>query len=173
MKNLTIILLITFISSLFFSCSNDEPVPLLAGTYRLKQYNVPTPYDINGDGEASNNLLDEMLCNSDNFIILFDDFTAATRNNSTAVFFANSNSNAQTIDSVDCRLGEAEHPYAWKQDKYNLILTDFIDNDSVTFKVSKNLRQLRLTVPNQFKLYHTETDSLYLEQDVEFVFVKK
>lgn len=57
-----------FLISLVFSCSSDDGTPQanqnaqIIGTYVLSEVNVSPPQDLNEDGIASTNLLDEMTC---------------------------------------------------------------------------------------------------------------
>ncbi len=66
-KNLVILLLLNFT---LISCSNDNApataseISKASGVYELIELNVNPPQDINGDGTASSNLLDELSCSS-------------------------------------------------------------------------------------------------------------
>jgi len=60
--------ILLFLNFIIISCSNDDgpitesEISKASGAYELIELNVNPPQDINGDGVASSNLIDELSC---------------------------------------------------------------------------------------------------------------
>ena len=75
MKKIKVVFLALVFTNLFLSCSSDdnsggtdEPIPVI-GTWNLVELNISPAQDIDEDGNASANILDELNCVSGTLVI--------------------------------------------------------------------------------------------------------
>lgn len=152
----------------------DEPEDAeLTGTWLLTEWNVDDPEDINNDGTASNNILDEIDCYNNETIVFNADNTGTSMSTSYASF--SFIIEAGTTDSyeytVECEEEIENSNFTWSQTG-NVITTT--DNDTgEVFDWTLEGNQLSATVPDGYVAFNSDDLTVTVSQDLTFVYTKQ
>lgn len=171
------LLLFTIISCLV-SCSSDDdgaadPGDSLTGTWKLTAWNTQTAFDINNDGTASTNILDEINC-LDNETITFNINNTAVVNNTSALdieVFVDPDSSNGFVFEVDCESISDIINLSWDKNGNQVILLEegFEDEPIVA-----NLDGTTLTIiiNDALEVYGSDFDVEFTE-DFVIVYTKQ
>lgn len=151
---------------------NNEPDDVeVPGTWKLTAWNVEDATDVNNDGAASTNLLDEIDCYEDETIVFNADNTGVIMNTSYAELSLTIE--AGTTDSYiftqDC-IAEIENTaFTWTQTGNTVVITN-PDGSEVNLALSGN--EMSYTVPEGFQVLNSDDLSVTVNQDLTFVYTK-
>ncbi|MEM1003320.1 MAG: lipocalin family protein [Bacteroidota bacterium] len=162
---------------LFMSCPEDDDGVTdensdLIGTWQLTAWNSDTAYDIDGDGTASINLLDEIDCLAFETLIFNNDNSAEVNTTSSLeieIELEDGDVNDFTLD-VSCEFENDSFILTWTRNgnEITLIEDDFVDEslvanlsgNTLTFSSTENIEVLdgefELEVPLEFSIVYTK-----------------
>ena len=152
-------------------CTNDvgtdEDVP---GTWKLTAWIGEEPTDLNNDGVASANFLDEMDCYTNETIVFNADFTAVAMSTSYASFeFEIEVGTTDEFDyTVDCIQENENTDATWSQDGNIVSVTSM----GTTFDYTLDGNQLSILVPEGFLAFNADFTAT-TSQDLIFVYTKQ
>ena len=153
-------------------CEQDTEPTTVVGDWLLTAWNVEEGQDLNNDGQASNNLLDEMDCYTNNTLVLNADNTGVVTNTSYAEF--DIEIEVGTTDSYDFTVNCIEELETinvfWSQNGNVVAITDptsgvsdwILDGDT-----------LSITIPEGFTVINTEDTTISVIQDLTFVYTRQ
>ncbi|WP_115461430.1 hypothetical protein [Winogradskyella aurantiaca] len=173
------ILLLGCLSIILISCSSDDSVPLsetddLLGLWKLTEWNTETAFDINNDGIANTNLLEEIDC-LDNETITFNSSNTAFVDTSSSIdieVFVETGTTDSFVFDVDCDFETDSFVLNWNrtENQVFLIEEDFedepliaqIDGNTLTFTLNDAL----VVYDDNFEVEFTEDFTIvYTKQE--------
>ncbi len=169
MKNVTLFLLVITSALFLFSCNNDDDsstdpnaaINVVAGTYNLESFTVPTQEDLNEDGVLSANLVSENACYT-NWKIELNPDRSFTRTEKTV----------EILDgSISCQTAVDSGTWDIQANNVKLLLLDGTElNSNYVYLNSNN----SLTQTRQSQ-YPTEFEQTFVLSDaaVNLIFVKQ
>ena len=160
----------------FTSCSSDDDGGSsgvsMTGTWKLTAWNSSIGYDINNDGTASTNLLDEFDCYNNETVVVSSNNTAVV--NSTSYADITAEITAGTTDeftyTVDCVQENDSFPVTWSVSG-NTITFDEGTATEVNGTISGNT--ISVVVPEGFVVYSSDFSEILVSQDLTFVYTKQ
>jgi hypothetical protein len=160
----------------FTSCSKDDDsngTVSLNGTWKLTAWNVTTGVDINNDGTASTNLLQEFDCYNNETIVFGANNTVVA--NSTSYADITAEVTTGTTDEytfqVDCIEANDTTPLTWTLSGNTITFDSGSPEDVVVGTLSGN--QIFIAIPEGFEAYDTNTGNVVVSQDLVFVYTKQ
>ena len=155
-------------------CMGDDTEPddvEVVGTWRLTAWNTTEATDINNDGTASINALDEIDCYEDETIVFNADNTGTIM--STTYAELELTIEAGTTDSYiftqDC-IDEIENTaFTWTQTGNTVIITD---PSGMELSLALSGDEMSYTVPEGFQVINTDDLTVTINQDLTFVYTK-
>jgi len=164
-----IIVFLCFTTLLFTSCYNDADDEItVEGIWKLTAYNVSDGFDINNDGIASVNLLDEIPC-TNNETLVFESKGVVTSNQtfnpSIEIGLVNSTSDSY-IFNVICD-EEGSIGYATN---FTLNANEIFINDNIA-TISGN--KLSRVFADAIKIYNEDFTEVVATKDVTLVYMKR
>ena len=160
------------------SCSsdnNDNPTQV-DGTWKLTAWNVGESYDLNNDGTASSNLLDEMDCYN-NETIVFANNTATYMSTSYAdiYFEATGGGSTEGTYTIECEQEIENSPAAYTVSGNTVTITETYEEDGQVYEevivATLNGNTLSFVIPDGYYVEDDEFEVL-VEQDLTLVFIK-
>lgn len=161
------------------SCSSDDSVPLnetdnLLGLWRLTEWNTETAFDINEDGTASTNLLNEIDCLNNETITFNASNTAFVDTTSSLdieVYLETGTTNSFEFD-VDCDFETDSFVLNWNRTENQILLIEegfedepliaVIDGNTLTFTLTDAL----VVYDDNFEVEFTEDFTIvYTKQE--------
>ena len=158
------------------SCSSDDDGNSsnvsLVGTWKLTAWNSTTAFDINNDGTASTNLLQEFDCYDNETIVFSANNTAIA--NSTSYADITAEITAGTTDeytyTIEC-IDEADFfPLTWTLNG-NTLIFDQDTEDEITATLSGNT--ISILIPAGFEVYSEDFSDVVVSEDIIFVYTKQ
>ncbi|MEZ4802472.1 MAG: hypothetical protein R2797_06835 [Gelidibacter sp.] len=159
----------------FTSCSSDDDnnsSVSLVGTWKLTAWNSTTGYDINNDGTANTNLLEEFNCYNNETVVFSSNNTAVA--NSTSYADITAEITAGTTDeftyTVDCIDEIDSVPLTWSL-AGNTITFDEGSSDEIVGTLNGNT--FSIVVPEGLVVYNDDFSEIVVNQDLTFVYTKQ
>lgn len=144
------------------SCSNedndDNSSAAMKGTWKLTAWNVDGSYDLNNDGTASPNLLDEMDCYNNERIVFTDD-TATYMTTSYADIYAEFVDGTGYTFTVECEEEVDSSPATYTRNGNALTITTTYEEDGETET------DIILATVNGNTLTFVEEEGFVIEED--------
>ena len=144
----------------------------IEGTWKLTAWNAANAVDINNDGTASINLLDELNCYDNETIVFNSDNTAISMSTTYAeieLFIVVGTTNQYTFTST-C-VPEIENTnLTWVQSGNLVTTTDVVSGGTINFTLNGN--QLSFLIPNGFDVSNGSGTATVTE-DLTFVYTKQ
>jgi len=161
---------------LLVSCGTDDDdnnnSTQVEGTWKLTAWNSSTPLDLNEDGTASTNLLDEVNCLNDETIVFSGENMATVF--STSYLDIEITLEIGTTDSyefdVDCELEEDTFNLTYTRTVNSIILTEDGDAEGLVGSISGN--QLSFQLTEEFEIYD-ENFNVVDTVDLTIVYTKQ
>ncbi|MGB1230820.1 MAG: hypothetical protein ACPG5M_01130 [Winogradskyella sp.] len=163
-----------------FSCSNDDDGGSdnveLTGTWKLTALNAIETYDLNNDGSASINLLNEMNCLT-NETLVFSDTNVVTANSTSYVDIYAELETGSTTDydyTVECESEVYSDPATYVRNGNSVTITiqDDEDEDEVLVGIISG-NTFSFVVPESLYIENLDNFDEDIEQDVTYVFTKQ
>lgn len=159
------------------SCSsdNDDNPIQVEGTWKLTAWNVGESYDLNNDGTASSNLLDEIDCYN-NETIVFANNIATYMSTSYADIYFESSEEGESTYTIECEQEIENSPAAYSVSGNTVTITETYEEDGEVYEdvivATMNGNMLSFVIPDG---YYVEGDDfeVVVEQDLTFVFTKQ
>ncbi len=151
---------------------NNEPDDAeVVGTWKLTAWNTTEATDINNDGTASINALDEIDCYDNETIVFNADNTGTVM--STTYAELSLTIEAGTTDSYiftqEC-IDEIENTQiTWTQTGNTIMITD---EDDVEFSFTLSGNEMSNTVEEGFQVINSDDSTVTVNQDLTFVYTK-
>lgn len=176
MKNIKSVVkvLIVLLSFLTISCENEPVDPLLSleassgitGTYLMTAFNSSIPTDLNGDGLASTNQMNETVCFNGSFITI----------NANNTFIADGKGmdiNIEgTVPTIEC-IDDGNFSGTWILIGNQLTLSYIDEGEPVALTFTKTGNTLKYMLPNGEVVGTTSTgEPIYLTSNLELVYTK-
>ncbi|MEZ4793001.1 MAG: lipocalin family protein [Gelidibacter sp.] len=164
------------ISTLAFnSCSSDNDdnsTVSLVGTWKLTAWNSTVGYDINNDGTANTNILQELNCYANETVVFNANNTAVA--NSTSYADITAEITAGTTDeftyTVDCVQENDSFPLTWSVNG-NTITFDEGTADEIVGTLSGNT--ISILIPEGLVVYNDDLTEIEVNQDLTYVYTKQ
>lgn len=167
MKNRILLLVAGF--GLLVSCNSDDsssdavnPV----GTYRLTAFNISEAQDLNGDGTASVNQMNETACLNDSFLTLNANNTFVFDDKGIEIGFDGEN---ETVDCYDD--GDVEG--TWSVSGNAISFTYTFDGDVITDTFTLSGSTLTMTVQDGEVVGMSGGNPVYVTADISAVYTKQ
>ncbi len=161
----------------FSSCSSDDdnitsPTGSLEGTWKLTAWNTSTAYDINNDGTASQNLLQELNCyNNETILFNANNIGVAT---STSYAEIEVEITAGTTDEYtfisECIDENETFPFTYSLSGNNLTI-DAGDGEVVVATLTGNT--FSYVIPEGFYVINADNFEVEINQDLTFVYTRQ
>lgn len=155
------------------SCSSDDDdnnnSVELEGTWRLTAWNVGESYDLNNDGTASENLLDEFDCLNNETLVFMNGIATYMSTSYLEIYveFGEGGESDATY-TIECELEDEDTPATYTQNGNTIsILTE----DS-TLVATLDGNTLSFVVPEGFYVEGDDFE-VEIEQDLTYVFTKQ
>jgi hypothetical protein len=156
------------------NCMGDDNEPAdveVPGTWKLTAWNVAEATDVNNDGTASTNVLDEIDCYEDETIVFSADNTGVIMSTSYAELSLTIE--AGTTDSYvfaqDC-IAEIENTaFTWTQTGSTIVITD---PTGMELNLTQSGNEMSYTVPDGFQVINSDDLMVTVSQDLTFVYTK-
>lgn len=175
MKNLFRLLCLSLFLCLTSCIVNDDFDDLstpLEGTWLLTTFDIGIPLDLNGDGNASSDIIAETNCYQNETISFASDFTGVIVTRSYAdieVTFV-TGSTDQVEYSVDCIPDLFNQNIVWSRNGNSVTL----DIDNITLIASIASNKLTFVLPQGFSIESPDNGMLItLTQDVTLTYTKQ
>lgn len=168
---------ILFIAFAFTACSSDDDAnnvtPSVAGTWKMTAFNMENAYDLNGDGNASINLMDETGCYQNELMVFNADSSGRITSNSYADI--NLDLVMGTTDeyeySIECEFDTEVTPftYIYTDNQVKII----VDDMEVNATISGNT--LTYVIPSGmfFEVEDPVSGTVTIVEDVTFIYTKQ
>jgi hypothetical protein len=187
--------LITLFFLGFTSCSgDDEPVdPLLidnnqnggggnngggdsssvSGVYVMTAFNSSVPIDLNADGTASVNQLDESDCFNNSFLTLNQNNTFVSESKGIEIDFMFDSQTGEETSTIIC-YEEEDSNGTWAVDGNEVIFTYVVDGETFSDTFVKEGNQLIFTVEDGSVIGTTDQGTpVYLTSTIEIIYTKQ
>ncbi len=169
-------LLFSVLSVFLFSCASDDdvaPETGLAGTWKMTSYEVENPYDFNGDGTASRNLITETNCYQNETIQLNADGSALAISTSYLTVVANlvAGTTDEFTYTLNCETETEAFPTTWS---LNNTALSFQEDDGFTVTATLDFsNQFSFTIPQGFEIYTGTGFNVVTEEDITVIYTKQ
>ena len=176
MKRISLILL-AILSLMFASCSgdddgNDNQNVSIDGTWKLTAWNASSAFDINNDGTANINILDELNCYDNETIVFSANNTAVV--NSTSYADITGEIIVGTTDEymfmIDCVEENDTFLLTWSLNGNTIIFDDGTE-DQITGTLTGN--QISIVIEEGLVIYNDDYTEIIVNQDLTFVYTKQ
>ena len=151
----------------------DDVTTTLTGTWLMTSFNVGTPYDLNGDGTASADLLEETACYENETLEFREDNSGESVSRSYAdieVTLVIGTTNEVTY-AVSCVSEMFTQDFIWSRNGNTVTIT--IGGASFNANVNNN-NKLSFTIPQGFSIESPENGVLVtLTSDVTVIYTKQ
>ena len=172
MKKVTFSVLL--LALILLSCGNDDDnsnsEASIEGTWKLSSWSAEEAVDLNNDGVAHLNLLDEMNCYA-NETIVFTSNTATYNGTSYAdiTFDLETGSSNQYNYTINCIEENSSQQGTYVKNGNTVVIT--FEGDNTVATVSGN--QLTFLVPEGYYTESSNNPNVTVEQDLTLVFTKQ
>ena len=151
----------------------DDPLISLEGTWRLTSFGIGNGYDLDGDGVASSNLLDETECYNNETLEFRDDNSGESVSTSYAdieVTFV-AGSTTEVAYAVSCINEMLREEFTWSRNGNNIT----INVGGSSFNASTNINnKLSFVIPQGFSIEVPENGVLVtFTSNVTMVYTKQ
>lgn len=168
------LLAITLLAGLTFSCSNDDDgnnTVAVEGTWKLTAFNIESSIDLNGDGNASNNFLEETNCYQNETIEFESDNAVTVKSTSYLELEGEYDANTGAFEIITDCINEIENlTGTWAQAGGTVTLT--IDGEPVVFTQTGSV--LTATVPAGYEVPTDDNGTVaYIAEDVTIQYTKQ
>lgn len=136
----------------------------IVGVWKLTSLEIGEPFDFNGDGSASTDLMAETDCYQDEFINFNADFTGLGISNS----YAEVNIEDEVF-SVECIEESDETSFVWLQEQNTIAMN--LGDDTITATLNGN--KLTYMIPEGFMVTNPEGDEVEILQNITFIYTKE
>lgn len=155
---------------LLISCNSDDsnnsnsgnPV----GTYKLTAFNISEPQDLNGDGTASVNQMNETNCLNESYLIVNADNTFSFDDKGVEISFDGEN---ETVSCYD----DGEIIGTWTSSGNTVTFTYSVGGDVVTDTLVMSGSTLTITVPDGEVVGMSGGNPVYVTTDLQLVYTKQ
>ncbi|MEM6515725.1 MAG: hypothetical protein AAF688_06045 [Bacteroidota bacterium] len=149
-------------------CSNNQQTTNIPGTWKLTAWNIDGGLDLDNDGTASVNVLDEMDCYNNETIVFNADGTASVISTSFADIESEFElgSNDEFDFTVECIQDDETTTGTWTEDSNTLTFTYDDFDETIEFTIENN--DISYFIPNGFTTFGVEFST-----DMTIVYTKQ
>ena len=160
---------ILLLSVSIFSCSSDDAanVPeISSGVYMMSSFKVEEATDLNGDGNASNNLMSEFGCFNNSLLTLNADHTFSSDEKGVEIIIEDDNSSISCFD-------DGAIDGTWEQDGNKIILHYTMDGEVYDDSFVISGSTLKFTIEDGMTVGIEDDVETYVMTDIVIVYTKQ
>lgn len=179
------LIILCLIFTLINSCSNDDSNDSgnIEGTYVLSEFRFNDNYDFNRDGTESENVLDEIICNSGDQIILNSDNSGMIIGDSENLDFVQIFESTDASGQIEIEYfyiaeciesSPSEIAFTWEETSDNQITITTLLSETFTFQLRNNsLINIQDNAIRFEEIVAGELTGEVIEEDITLVYTKR